>query len=79
MGAVECVPVKGQQRKKVTGLGGIFFKAKDPRAAYAWYEKHFGIQSGPDRSGAIFDLQSANCCLQGLTQIRMMEAIAGCI
>lgn len=29
--------------KRVTGLGGIFFKTKDPAAARAWYEKHLGM------------------------------------
>ena len=29
--------------KRVTGIGGIFFKAKDPVALRAWYQKHLGI------------------------------------
>jgi predicted enzyme related to lactoylglutathione lyase len=29
---------------KITGLGGAFLKAKDPKALYAWYEQHLGIQ-----------------------------------
>jgi predicted enzyme related to lactoylglutathione lyase len=29
--------------KRVTGIGGIFFKAKDPIALRAWYQKHLGI------------------------------------
>jgi predicted enzyme related to lactoylglutathione lyase len=29
---------------KVTGLGGAFLRAKDPKALYAWYETHLGIQ-----------------------------------
>jgi predicted enzyme related to lactoylglutathione lyase len=28
---------------KVTGLGGAFLRAQDPKALYAWYEKHLGI------------------------------------
>jgi len=40
--------------KKVTGLGGIFFKSKDPKALYEWYRKHLGIESAPDGSGAIW-------------------------
>ena len=31
--------------KRVVGLGGIFFKAKDPKALYEWYRKHLGIES----------------------------------
>ena len=29
--------------KRVTGIGGIFFKAKDPIALRAWYQKHLGV------------------------------------
>ncbi len=29
--------------RRVTGIGGIFFNAKDPVALRAWYKKHLGI------------------------------------
>ena len=29
--------------KRVTGIGGVFFQAKDPVALRAWYQKHLGI------------------------------------
>jgi catechol 2,3-dioxygenase-like lactoylglutathione lyase family enzyme len=29
--------------KRVTGIGGIFFKSKDPKALGAWYRTHLGI------------------------------------
>lgn len=29
--------------KRVTGIGGIFFKARNPAALGAWYRKHLGI------------------------------------
>ncbi|HEY9105060.1 MAG TPA: VOC family protein, partial [Roseateles sp.] len=29
--------------KRVTGIGGVFFQAKDPVALRAWYRKHLGI------------------------------------
>jgi predicted enzyme related to lactoylglutathione lyase len=29
--------------KRVTGIGGIFFKAKDAPALRAWYKQHLGI------------------------------------
>lgn len=29
--------------QKVTGLGGFFIRAKDPKALCAWYEKHLGV------------------------------------
>ena len=29
---------------RVTGIGGIFLKAKDPKALAAWYAKHLNLQ-----------------------------------
>ena len=29
--------------KRVTGIGGIFFNARDPVALRAWYKRHLGI------------------------------------
>ena len=29
--------------KRVTGIGGIFFKANDAAALQAWYRRHLGI------------------------------------
>jgi len=29
--------------KRVTGIGGIFFKAKDAPKLHAWYKRHLGI------------------------------------
>src|SRR5438132_10204633 len=31
------------RRDRVTGIGGIFFKAKDPEALARWYRDHLGI------------------------------------
>ena len=30
--------------KRVTGLGGLFFKAENPEEMYKWYEKHLGLE-----------------------------------
>ncbi|MDR8393067.1 VOC family protein [Aliifodinibius sp. S!AR15-10] len=32
--------------KRVTGIGGVFFKSKDSKKTRAWYKKHLGIDSG---------------------------------
>lgn len=29
--------------KRVTGIGGIFFKSRDPKALAAWYQQHLGL------------------------------------
>jgi predicted enzyme related to lactoylglutathione lyase len=34
--------------ERVTGLGGLFFKAQNPEALYTWYEKHLGLKRGPE-------------------------------
>ena len=33
---------------KVTGIGGVFFRARDPGALAAWYREVFGIGQPPD-------------------------------
>ena len=30
-------------RERVTGVGGVFFRARDPQALLAWYEEHLGV------------------------------------
>ncbi len=43
---------------RVTGIGGVFFKAKDPEALKAWYVKYLGIEIaewGSDRPQATVD------------------------
>jgi predicted enzyme related to lactoylglutathione lyase len=40
---------------RVTGVGGIFFKAENPEALYAWYEKHLGIKR--EKWGVMFRWQ----------------------
>jgi predicted enzyme related to lactoylglutathione lyase len=39
--------------KKVTGIGGVFFKCKDPKATTEWYQKHLGLETNP--YGATFE------------------------
>jgi predicted enzyme related to lactoylglutathione lyase len=36
-------PDLGEFMKRVTGIGGIFFKAKDAPALQAWYKRYLGI------------------------------------
>ena len=32
-------------KKRVTGIGGIFFKSKDPKASKNWYKKHLDFNT----------------------------------
>jgi predicted enzyme related to lactoylglutathione lyase len=58
----------GLAMKRVTGLGGIFFRSDDPKKLAGWYEKHLGIQSNADGSGAMFEWRDAmNPEIKGMT------------
>ncbi|MEN9521635.1 MAG: hypothetical protein RL065_12 [Bacteroidota bacterium] len=39
--------------KRVTGIGGIFFKCKDPKKMNEWYKTHLGLNANP--YGASFE------------------------
>lgn len=40
-------------KKRVTGIGGIFFKAKDPENIKKWYARHLGFPN--DQYGCAFE------------------------
>jgi catechol 2,3-dioxygenase-like lactoylglutathione lyase family enzyme len=40
--------------RRVTGIGGVFFKAKDPERLYDWYERHLGIKRAEGGWGVAF-------------------------
>lgn len=44
-------------KKRVTGIGGVFLKAKDPKSTRDWYRKHLGIESG--KYGGTFEWRHA--------------------
>ena len=44
--------------KRVTGIGGIFFSARDPGALQAWYKQHLGVDVKP-WGGAAFEWADA--------------------
>src|SRR6202048_401663 len=37
----------GTEMEKVTGIGGFFFRAKDPKALGLWYQQHLGVSLIP--------------------------------
>jgi predicted enzyme related to lactoylglutathione lyase len=56
-----------QQLKKVTGIGGIFFKCKDPGKVREWYKTNLGINT--NEYGAVFEWrQGADTTKKGFTQ-----------
>ena len=55
--AVKTITTKQDKKttmKKVTGIGGIFFKCNDPKKMTEWYEKNLGLNTNP-YGGATFE------------------------
>ncbi len=59
--------------KRVTGIGGVFIKAKDPKAMYAWYEKHLGLKKDPAFQSVPFHWKDAETGADGLTIWSLFE------
>ena len=58
---------KQTEMKRVTGVGGIFFKSEDPEKIKQWYEKHLGLQT--DQWGTNFEWRQAeDSTKKGFTQ-----------
>jgi predicted enzyme related to lactoylglutathione lyase len=56
-----------QELKRVTGIGGIFFKCKDPKALREWYQTHLGLNT--NQYGAVFEwYQGADSTKKGFSQ-----------
>ena len=53
--------------KRITGIGGIFFKCKDPNKMREWYQTHLGLNT--NQYGAVFEWrQGADSTKKGFTQ-----------
>ena len=53
--------------KRVTGIGGVFFKCKDPGKMREWYKAHLGVAT--NQYGAVFEWRHAtDSTLKGYTQ-----------
>ncbi len=44
--------------KKVTGIGGIFFKCQNPDQIKSWYSENLGLNT--DQYGALFEFRQAD-------------------
>ncbi|MEQ8524827.1 VOC family protein [Gracilimonas sp.] len=59
-------------KKRVKGIGGVFLKAKDPKATRDWYKEHLGIESG--KYGGTFEWRHAdNASKKGYTTWSMFD------
>lgn len=53
--------------KRVTGIGGIFFKCKDPKKVKEWYKTHLGLNT--NQYGTVFEWrQATDSTKKGFTQ-----------
>ena len=51
-------PSDNSKMKRVTGIGGIFFKCNDPKKMREWYQTHLGITT--NQYGAVFEWRQAD-------------------
>lgn len=59
--------VNQQSIKKVTGIGGIFFKCKDPKKMREWYKNNLGLNT--NEYGTVFEWrQGTDTIKKGFTQ-----------
>ena len=61
------LPATTNSGKRVTGIGGIFFKCKDPQKVRDWYKLHLGLNT--DQYGTNFEWRLAtDSTKKGFTQ-----------
>ena len=67
VGSVMTNSGNGSPAKKVTGIGGIFFKSRDPKKLREWYQIHLGFIT--NNYGAVFEWrQGEDSSKKGFTQ-----------
>ena len=47
-----------EKKKRVTGIGGIFFKCSDPNSMRQWYDEHLGLVT--NEYGSLFEFRSTD-------------------
>jgi len=57
---------------KVTGIGGIFIKAKNPKALAAWYRDNLGIDFG-ENTNANFKCSTENAASTNITVLSFFK------
>lgn len=49
--AESAPPANHLPKERVTGIGGLFFRARDPKALSQWYQDHLGVSITPQSIG----------------------------
>jgi predicted enzyme related to lactoylglutathione lyase len=52
--------------EKVVGIGGVFFKAKDPQKLATWYRENLGIPLDPDQTYGMFSAETGDLTVWSL-------------
>ena len=64
---INNIPDNAVSPRKVTGIGGVFFKCKDPGKMRDWYKENLGLNT--NKYGAVFEWwQGADSSQKGFTQ-----------
>ena len=64
---ISKITVEKPTMKRVTGIGGIFFKCKDPQKMREWYSTHLGLNT--NQYGTVFEWhQGSDSTQKGFTQ-----------
>jgi hypothetical protein len=62
VGAAAAASGEGAEMEKVTGIGGLFFRANDPKVLATWYSDHLGVDLVPSKSSDSPWRQEAGPC-----------------
>lgn len=62
LGVAAATRSEGADTEKVTGIGGLFFRANNPKALAQWYSDHLGINLVPSNPGDSPWRQEAGSC-----------------
>jgi predicted enzyme related to lactoylglutathione lyase len=62
VGATAAASADDADREKVTGIGGLFFRAKDPKVLAKWYSDHLGVNLVPSKPDDSPWRQEAGTC-----------------
>lgn len=60
--------------ERVTGIGGVFLRATDPKALVDWYRTHLGIEPAEDFEGHVFHWSEDPAAVEGSTTWALFPA-----
>jgi len=65
IGVAAAMKSEGAEMEKVTGIGGFFFRANDPKALAKWYADHLGVDLVPaNYSDSPWHQEAGPCAFQ---------------